>query len=103
MVKFPVTIGGIKGVRVYIEADIVKNNLPLLLGHKSMKIAGMVLDLKNDCCCILGRYIKLQTTISGHYSLPLTNMLLETERLMNVVLHCKALKSVQEWGKEGRL
>ena len=28
-VKFPVTIGYIKGVRAYIEADIIKNDLPL--------------------------------------------------------------------------
>ena len=41
-VKFPVTIGCVKGVRAYIEADIVKNDLPLLLSHKSMKIL--------ECC-----------------------------------------------------
>ena len=42
-----------------------------------MKTAGMLLDFKNDSCRILGRYIKLQSTMSGHYSLPLTNMNLE--------------------------
>ena len=45
-VKFPVTIGGVKCLGVYIEADIVKNDLPLLLSHKSMKTAGMLLDFK---------------------------------------------------------
>ena len=28
----------------------------------------MLLDLKNDSCRVLGRYIKLQSTTSGHYS-----------------------------------
>ena len=39
-VKFQVTIGGVKCVRVYIKADIIKNDLPLLLSYKSMKTAG---------------------------------------------------------------
>ena len=30
LVKFLVTIGDVKGVRAYIEADIVKTGLPLL-------------------------------------------------------------------------
>ena len=59
-----------------------------------MKTVGMLLDFKNDCCWILGRYIELQSTTSGHYSFPLTNMLLEVERQMNVMLHCKALGNV---------
>lgn len=45
-VKFPVTIGGIRGIRGYIEADIVKNDVPLLLSHKSMKTAGILLNFK---------------------------------------------------------
>ena len=88
-VKFPV-----KGVRAYIEANIVKNDLPLLLSHESMKTVGMLLDLKNDSCQILGRYIKLQSMTSEHYSLPLTNMSLEVQRPANVVLHCKDLKKI---------
>ena len=59
-----------------------------------MKTAGMLLDLKNDSRRILGRYIKLQNLISGHFILPLTNMLLEVERLVNVELHCEALKKM---------
>ena len=57
-----------------------------------MKTAGMLLDLKNDSNWILGRYMKLQSTMSRHYSLPLTNLLLEVEKLANVVLLCQALK-----------
>lgn len=54
-----------KGVRAYTEADIVQNDLPLLLSHKSMKTAGMVLDFKNDW--FLGKSLKLRTATSGHF------------------------------------
>lgn len=37
VVKFPVILVSMRAIGVYIEADIVKNNLPLLLIHKSMK------------------------------------------------------------------
>ena len=63
-------IGVVKGVRAYIEADIVKNDLSLLLNHKSIKTAGMLLDFKNDSCWIFGRYVKLLCMMPGHYSLP---------------------------------
>ena len=68
-----------------------------------MKTAGMLIDLKNDSCRIFYRYIKLQSAISGHYSLPSTNMFLENKRPANVVLHCKALKMFKSEGnKKGR-
>ena len=41
-VKFPVTFGSIKSIKAYLEADIIKNDLPLLLSHKSMKSAGIL-------------------------------------------------------------
>lgn len=82
--KFPVTLGGI---RVYIEADIVKNDLPLLLSHKSMKTAGIVLDFRKDMCWIFDKCIELKTTTSGHYCLPLTNKLLDHSGTKNIVLH----------------
>ena len=43
-VKFSLTLRGIKGVRPYIEDDIIKNDLPLLLSHKSMKTTGKLLN-----------------------------------------------------------
>ena len=64
-----------------------------------MKTAGMLLDFTNDSCRILGRYIKLQNATSEHYSVFLTNMLLEVERPANVVLHCEALKKCSRMEK----
>ena len=59
----------------------------------------MLLNFKNDSCQILGRYVKSQRTTSGHYSLPLTNMLLGAEKSPKIVLHCEALKNILEWRK----
>ena len=68
-----------------------------------MKTAGMLLDFKNESCWILGRYIKLPIKLLLDIIVfPLTNMLLEVERPVNVELHCETLKNVQEW-KEKRL
>ena len=63
----------------------------------------MLLDFKNYSSRIFGRYIKLQSTMSGHYSLPLTNTSLEVKKLANIVLHCEALKMFKNREKkEGR-
>ena len=91
-VKFPVTLGGVKDVSVYIKADIIKNDFPLLLSHKSMKTAGMLLNFKNDSCRISDRYIKVQRTTSGYYNIPLANMLLRAESLPKIVLCCEVFK-----------
>ena len=55
-----------------------------------MKTAGMLLNFKNDSCQILGRYLKLQRTTSGHNNLPLTFGNLK------IVLYCETLENVVE-------
>ena len=39
VVTLSVTFGGVKGVKVYIAADIIKNDLPLQRSYKSRKTA----------------------------------------------------------------
>ena len=87
-VKFPVTIG--KNIRAFVEADVVDNDLPLLLSTASMKTAGMLLDLAHGCCVILGETVKLKVTSTGHLCLPLTCMRLDSS-VPNVILHVKTL------------
>ena len=45
LVKFPVVIGSQK---LFIEADVVKNELPLLLSRQSIKRAEMIINFSND-------------------------------------------------------
>ena len=87
-VTFPALIGPVK---VNIESDVVCNDLPLLLSHKSMKAAGMILDFNSDQVCFQGNWIPLKTTTSGHYSVKLSRMILDDNTLSKVVLHVKTL------------
>ena len=70
-VTIPCWMGGLRGE---VTTDVVPCNIPLLLSRNSMKIAGMVLDFKNDKVNFAqsGRGIDLRVTASGHYALPLT-------------------------------
>ena len=68
-VTLPCVMGG---VRVDINADIVDAEIPLLLSKAAMKKAGTSLDFKNDVIWIFGRKMKLETTSSGHYYVPIT-------------------------------
>ena len=68
-VILPCMIGG---VRVDISADIVEADIPLLLSKSSMKKAKTLMDFKNDTICLLGKKMRLNTTTSGHYYVPIT-------------------------------
>ena len=70
-VTIPCWMGGEQGV---VSTDVVDCNIPLLLSRKSMKLAGMILDFPNDKVTVgkKKRDIKLKTTKSGHYALPLS-------------------------------
>ena len=69
-VNLPVTIAE---KQVYINTDIVPNDIPLLLSRQAMKKAGMTIDFEKDQAIVFGRHEKLITTSSGHYALPITS------------------------------
>ena len=62
----------IAGTRCHIETDVVASDIPLLMGKPSMKRAKMTLDMVNDSATIFDRKVKLDSTPSGHYYIPLT-------------------------------
>ena len=70
-VTLPCWMGGVSGE---LTTDVVCCNIPLLLSRKSMKSTGMLLDFKNDTATVgtKRQVIKLRTTSSGHYALPLS-------------------------------
>ena len=95
-VQFLVIIG-VK--RVMIKANVVKNEIPLLLSKASMKRAQLNLNFNNDTAEILGQKVKLQTTSSGHYCIPLCNTLLLDNGVglnCNIILQTEALKSMSD-------
>ena len=56
---------------VIIKADVIKGDLPLLLGRDSLKEARSSLDFRDDTIEILDQKLNLVVTESGHYALPL--------------------------------
>ena len=62
----------IGGLRAEITTDVVDSNVPLLLSRKSMKSTGMRLFFDKDVLEVGGKSIKLVTTASGHYVLPIS-------------------------------
>ena len=87
-VKIPVKIGS---KSLSIQADVVKNELPLLLSRQSMKRGEVVIDTKRNTAEVLGEEIKLVSTSSGHICLPLTNKLLVGEMACRIILHTTSL------------
>lgn len=68
-VTLPCWMGGKLGE---VTTDVVDCNIPLLLSRRSMKAAGMILNFKKDVVFVKGRVIKLRTTKTGHYALPIS-------------------------------
>ena len=68
LVKIPALIGQKK---IFIETDVVKKDIPLLLSKKSMKKADTELNFRDDTVTMLNQKIDLQVTRSGHYTIPL--------------------------------
>ena len=68
-VTIPATIGNID---ITINADIVDNDIPLLLSRPSMKKANMILDFEKDTITAFGKDIPLITTSSGHYAIAIS-------------------------------
>lgn len=62
--KIPAKIGQ---TRCHIENEVVPANIPLLLSKASMKRAGTVLDMENDCAVMFSQPVKLDFTSSGYY------------------------------------
>ena len=59
------------GKEVTIQTDVVAADIPLLLLRKSMKTAGIKIDLTSDTVTIFGKSVMLNTTSSGHYCTPI--------------------------------
>ena len=104
-VKFPAVIGR---NRVMIESCVVDNDIPLLLSKASMKKAKVVLDLVTDTASVLGETVELVCSSSGHYCIPLSNLLFNQQGDLraSVVLHTSAVKSLsreEKWRKAMKL
>ena len=68
VVKFPAVLGNQK---LFIEANIVANEIPLLMSRSSIKKAQIMINFDDDTAQILGNHqVKLNCTSPGHYCIP---------------------------------
>ena len=65
---FPVMIANKKST---ITSDVIDGELPLLLSKSAMKKAGVVFNVVTDVVEVLSKSMKLKTSSSGYYLLPL--------------------------------
>ena len=70
-VKFAVVLGNQK---VFIEANIVANKIPLPMSRSSMKESSNDNQFYDDMAQILGNQVKINCTSTGHYCIPLTKL-----------------------------
>ena len=68
-VKLPAFVGEHP---VFLESDVVKNDIPVLLSRESMAKADMSLIFKDDTLIAYDQTIHLPVSKTGHYLLPLT-------------------------------
>ena len=66
--KIPAVVAG---KETFINTDMVKSDIPLLLSKRSMKRAGAKLNLQDDTAEIFGVKVTLNETSSGHYCIPI--------------------------------
>ena len=92
VVKFPAVLGNQK---VFIEANIVANETPMLMSRSFLKKAQMIINFDDDMAQILGNQVKLNCTSTGHYCIPLTKLLLSDKDSSQspVVLHTTTIKN----------
>ena len=97
VVRFSALLGNQK---VFIEANIVANKIPLLMSRTSTKKAQMIINFDDDMAQILGNQVILTCTGTGHYCISLTKLLLSDKDSSqpHVVLHTTIIKNATQKG-----
>ena len=94
-IKFPVVIES--KLKVCIEADLVDCSIPLLLSHESCRKARMCLNFCEYKATVLGKTVSLGKTSSGHYTISLTNKIINLEcKSPCVVLNVSSLEGISK-------
>ena len=60
------------GKKLSLKTDVVDSEIPLLMSESSMKKAKITINTDNDTAEILGVRVKLQSTSSGYYCIPVS-------------------------------
>ena len=71
------------GKKLSLKTDVVDSEIPLLMSKASMKKARITINTDNDTAEIFGIRVKLQSTSSGHYCIPVSASKICTEQKCN--------------------
>ena len=87
----PVVVGS---KNVFLDVDIVDNDIPLLLSKGAMKELGMKIDFKRDVVVLEDEEeVDLHCTTTGHYCMPLNNFCIDS-KYVNFVFHLQTLQQL---------
>ena len=64
----------IDGKNIILQTDIITSDIPCLISKEAMRKAGGIMDLPNDSITLYGKQIKLESAKSGHYLLPVQDL-----------------------------
>ena len=95
-VIFPAKIAG---KICQIEADIVKENIPLLSSKNSLERCGTVIDLNNDKATIFNKKIDLHFSSSGHYCINIVPEFKTTDMCKKVLVLESELSSKSKFNQ----
>ena len=71
------------GKKLNLKTDVVASEIPLLMSKSSMKKARITINTDNDTAEIFGIRVKLQSTSSGHYCIPVSASKISIEHEFN--------------------
>lgn len=64
----------ISGKNIILQMDVITSKVPCLVSKTAIKKAGGVIDLPNDSINLFGMSIKMESAKSGHYLLPVEDV-----------------------------
>ena len=69
--EIPCSLGG---QNILLKIDVVDADIPCLISKEALKRGKVKIDVENDLINIFGRQLKLNTTDSGHYIMPIDDI-----------------------------
>ena len=84
----------IKGHNVILQVDAVDCEIPCLISKESMRKANVIIDVANDEISIFGTKTKLQVADTGHYTLPINDVVYKEGQAEHIFI-CQVAKHLQ--------
>ena len=82
-VKIPASIGS---VNCYIDVEIIKEKIPLLLSKQSLKNAEAVINIANDKIKVFGKDVDLYFSTSGYYCLEIFPIKFAANKIKEILI-----------------